>query len=237
MSGAKHTAEYYIVQGEVGKFLQRVEKKPVESVVITMDGEQGAGKTTTLYKFIDSFAAPGNKCLFYSLEEHPTSQLAQDKVKKYISIEAIPNVDIIGDVDSVQQFYEDVANYDVVFIDSWQKLQRMIGNIKLDEEIRKKFDGKVFVVIFQQTTTGRTKGGSEVVFDGDIIIKMVKEGSFSENYAFFDKNRYTLIPIENIRYNIADGKCYNPNQEAEPETIDIEHEEVENNGLMFNFVN
>ena len=77
----------------------------------------------------------------------------------------------------------------------------------------------MFVVIFQQTTTGRTKGGAEVVFDGDIIIKMVKEASFNENYAYFDKNRYTLEPLENLRYNIASGKVYNPNTIQTMETL------------------
>jgi hypothetical protein len=79
-------------------------------------------------------------------------------------------------------------------------------------------------VIFQQTTTGRTKGGSEVVFDGDIIIKMVKEKSFEDNYAYFDKNRYTKVPIETIRYNIATGTVYNPQQ------IEAQEEEQEQPG-------
>ena len=182
-----------------------------------MDGQQGAGKTTTLYKFMDSFAVTGNKCLFLSLEEHPASSLAKDKVSKYLSTQAQENIDTVGEVESITELYEFVKDYEIIFIDSWQKLQRMVGAIRLDEDLRKKFNGKVFVVIFQQTTTGRTKGGAEVVFDGDIIIKMVKESSFAENYAYFDKNRYTLIAIEDIRYNIASGTCYNPNAKQEKE--------------------
>src|SRR5690606_37411091 len=118
-------------------------------------------------------------------------------------------IDTVGEVESTEELYSMIALYDIIFIDSWQKLLRMVGDIKLDEDLRKRFHGKVFVIIFQQTTTGRTKGGAEVVFDGDIIIKMVKADSFAENYAFFDKNRYTKVPIETIRYNIASGKCYN----------------------------
>lgn len=205
-------SEYYQVAGEVGKFLQAVEKKPVHSVVITMDGQQGAGKTTTLYKFMEAFAVTGNKSLFISGEEHPDSDLAKEKVKKYLSPKAQNNLDSIGEVESAEELYSLIEPYEIIFIDSWQKLLRMVGNIRLDEDLRKRFNGKVFVIIFQQTTTGRTKGGAEVVFDGDIIIKMIKELSFSDNYAFFDKNRYTKIPIENIRYNIATGKIYNPNQ-------------------------
>lgn len=233
LAGNDQESEFYTVAGEVGKFLQQVERKPVESVVITMDGQQGAGKTTTLYKFMDSFAITGNKCLFLSLEEHPASSLAKDKVSKYLSIEAQENIDTVGEVESISELYDFIKDYEIIFIDSWQKLQRMVGVIRLDEDLRKKFNGKVFVVIFQQTTTGRTKGGAEVVFDGDIIIKMVKESSFADNYAYFDKNRYTLIAIEDIRYNIASGTCYNPNakEEKEPATELQPVEEVE-----FNFI-
>ena len=45
---------------------------------------------------------------------------------------------------------------------------------------------------------------------------MVKEDRFSDNYAYFDKNRYTKVPLETIRYNIAAGTCYNP---EEPEEV------------------
>lgn len=207
----KQQNNFYKVNGAVGKFLQQVERKPFESVVITIDGMQGAGKTTTLYKFIDAFASAGNSSLFISGEEHPESALAVEKRDKYLSPEAKKHTAIVGHVDNVEQLYQYLKPYDIIFIDSWQKLQRMVGAIRLDEDLRKKFNGKVFVVIFQQTTTGRTKGGAEVVFDGDIIIKMVKEASFADNYAYFDKNRYTKIPIENIRYNIAKGTVYNPN--------------------------
>ncbi|RDI07035.1 zincin-like metallopeptidase domain-containing protein [Flavobacterium sp. AG291] len=205
-------ADFFIINGETGKFFQRVERKPVGSVVITLDGEQGAGKTTALYKFMNDFATPGNSCLFISGEEHPLSSLATDKRDKYLSAAAQQNIDTVAEVENTAQLYELIADYDIIFIDSWQKLLRMVGPLKLDEDLRKKFNGKVFVIIFQQTTTGRTKGGAEVVFDGDIITKMVKESSFADNYAYFDKNRYTLVPLETIAYNIATGTVYNPEQ-------------------------
>ncbi len=221
-AASSEVSEFYEVAGAEGYFLQGVEKKPVHSVVIAMDGEQGAGKTTTLYKFINAFASAGNRCLFISGEEHPSSSLAKEKVQKYLSPLSQQNTSSVGDVESVQQLYEFIEPFDVIFIDSWQKLLRMVGKLRLDEDLRKRFNGKVFVIIFQQTTTGRTKGGAEVVFDGDIIIKMVKESKFSDNYAYFDKNRYTKVPLETLHYNIASGKVYNPQMvlDAELEMID-----------------
>lgn len=233
LAGNDQDCEFFTVAGEVGKFLQRVERKPVHSVVITMDGEQGAGKTTTLYKFMEAFASVGNKSLFLSLEEHPDSSLAIEKRDEYLSFEAQENIDAVAEVENVNELYELIEDYEIIFLDSWQKLQRMVGKIRLDEDLRKKFNGKVFVIIFQQTTTGKTKGGAEVVFDGDIITKMVKESSFSENYAYFDKNRYTLIPIENIRYNIASGKTYNPN-DKHLETENLNLETVSSHTFSFN---
>lgn len=206
-SASASGGQFYEVDGQTGAFLQRVERKPVGSVVITLDGEQGAGKTTALYKFMNDFASPGNQCLFISGEEHPESSLAIDKANQYLSDKSRQCIDTVAEVESLEELYKMIAPYDIIFIDSWQKLIRMVGPLRLDEDLRKKIHGKVFVIIFQQTTTGRTKGGAEIVFDGDIIIKMVKEARFSDNYAYFDKNRYTLVPLESIRYNIASGEC------------------------------
>src|SRR5690606_31629552 len=167
-AGNDGPASYFTVMGEEGKFLQAVERKPHHSVVITMDGEQGAGKTTTLYKFMNAVASHGNSCLFISGEEHPQSSLAIEKRDKYLSSQAIANTDIVAEVNSMNDLYDLIKDYEIIFIDSWQKLVRMVGAIRLDEDLRKKFNGKVFVIIFQQTTDGRTKGGSEIVFDGDI---------------------------------------------------------------------
>lgn len=213
-------SDFFNVPGEVGKFFQVIERKPVHSVVITLDGHQGGGKTTFLYQIMNAFATGQNRGIFLSLEEHPESHLAKQKADKYITPQNREYLDTIGDLDNFAELYDLIADYDIIYIDSWQKLQRIVGNIRLDEDLRKKFDGKVFVIIFQQTTTGRTKGGSEVVFDGDIITKLVKEPKFEDNYAYFDKNRYTRIPLEAIRYNIAQGKTYNPEgEETEPETV------------------
>lgn len=198
--------------GETGKFFQAIERKPVESVVIGIDTAQGTGKTTSLYKCMNDFANGGNKCLFASLEEHPTSNLATSKRDKFLDPQAQNNIDTVAEFDNYEDFCNIVAGYDGIFIDSWQKLIKMMRAIHLDEDIRKAFNGKVFFIIFQQTTTGRAKGGAEIVFDCDIVTKGYKGASFSENYLFFDKNRYTEIPLENLKYMIEDGKTIIENE-------------------------
>lgn len=211
-------AVFFNIGGETKKFLQRVERKPRHSVVITVDGEQGAGKTSMIYQWMQDFADPGNRCMFLSMEEHPECALSVEKAEKFLSPCPHPRIDAYEGVNSKEHLYELIAKYDIIFIDSWQKLVRKLGKtFMLDEDLRQAVDGKAFIIIFQQTTEGKTKGGADVVFDGDIITKMHKGEKFSDNYAFFDKNRYTLVPLEQIRYNIAEGRCYNPETETDTE--------------------
>ncbi|MDP2687515.1 MAG: zincin-like metallopeptidase domain-containing protein [Aequorivita sp.] len=235
----KHQAQknpMFAINGETARFLQAVEKKPVGSVVVTLDGEQGAGKTTALYKYLNDFATAGNRCLFASLEEHPSSNLATEKRDKYLTAMAQENIDTLGHFDGYAEFAEIVQNYDAIFADSWQKLIAMIGTIRLDEDVRKKFNGKVFFIVFQQTTEGRTKGGASIVFDGDIVIKMVKTGSFNDNYAYFDKNRYTTIPIEKLKYFIDEGRTVieGENTSAVPQQNEVLSSTAENEAT-YNF--
>ncbi|WP_417885347.1 zincin-like metallopeptidase domain-containing protein [Zunongwangia sp.] len=210
---SERTFEFYNVSGETGKFLQRVEQKPKGSVDITLSAPKGAGKTTLMYQMMNDFAAGKNPSLFVSLEEDPESVLAEDKRVKYIDDANKPYIDEVGEIKSKQELYDLIEQYDIIFIDSWQKLVRKKFNIEFDEGLRKRFDGKVFIVIFQETVDGRVKGGADIEFDGDIITKVHKGETFAENYAWFDKNRYTTVPIHTLRYMIADQKCISEAEE------------------------
>jgi KaiC/GvpD/RAD55 family RecA-like ATPase len=207
--------QFFNVAGQTGQFLQNVERKPKESIAITLDGPHGAGKTTTVWKMMNDFAGGRNDVLFLSLEEHPESFLVQDKIDLYIDDDNLDNIDMTGDVDSKEHLYKLIEDYDIIFLDSWQKLLEYVGKIKFDQELRKKVDSKVFVVIFQQTVQGKTKGGAEISFDGDIIIKLHKDetGNFANNYAYFDKHRYTKKPIDKLKYYIASGQFVDETQQ------------------------
>ena len=200
-------SQFFNVAGQTGGFLQLVERKPKESVAITLDGPQGSGKTTLVWKMMNDFAAGGNELLFLSLEEHPDSFLVEDKKEDYIEDENLDSINMIGDIEDKKDFYNLVNKFDIIFIDSWQKLIEMVGKIGFDKDVRKKLDSKVFIIVFQQTSEGKTKGGSDIGFDGDIIIKLHKdeEGDFSKNYAYFNKHRYTKKPIDTLRFYVAEG--------------------------------
>lgn len=212
------SVEFYKIPGEFGKFLGNVEIKPIDSVAITLDAPQGAGKTRFFYYIMNLFAGQGYKCLFVSLEEHPLSELAQAKKRQYIKHENQKLIDTVGELPNGYKDLEDlVPNYDVVFIDSWGKVNE-IQKIDFDKALRKKFNSKLFFVIFQRTITGTMRGGAASQFDGDIIMKLEKSesGSFKENFAFHDKNRYQSIELDKLKFNTYTHKLIKPKTEVKP---------------------
>ena len=90
-----------------------------------------------------------------------------------------------------------IPDFDIILIDSWNKLEKEIRDkenaaLDLDYDLRKKYDGKFFLVVYQRTTAGTMRGGSRAQFDGDIILKIDKFPDFSKNYVYYDKNRYMI---------------------------------------------
>lgn len=204
--------QIFHVPGDIGQFLGKVEKKPVHSVVTTLDAEQGAGKTRFLFQVMDQLASTGLNCLFISLEEHPQSKLFLDKVRQYIKPENLNNILVIGEVENWKEVKASIEDADIIFIDSFQKLP---PNLELDEDIRKAFNGKWFFVIYQQTGTKTMRGGSKAAFDGDIILKVHKDPEdFRNNYVYANKNRYNDAP--DLKLNIFNGRIMG---EKEPDSV------------------
>lgn len=201
------------VKGATGAFLGRLERKPQGSIIITLDAKQGAGKTTACWKFMNDVAGSGYKVLFASLEEHPSSNLFQEKIDNYIDPQNVDAISVLDGFDDYEEFKKEVELADFIFIDSWQKLEKMLPKIDMDADIRNAFNGKVFPIVFQQTTTGRTKGGADKVFDADVVIKGYPGDSFDQNYFIAEKNRYTNGDIQKIAYNVANHYVYDPTNE------------------------
>jgi len=152
-------------------------------------------------------ASTENKCLFISLEEHPLSELAQSKKKQYIKPKNQALIDTISELLSYQELCKIIEKYDCIFIDSWGKMQ--IGQkIDFDRDLRKKFNGKLFFVIFQRTVNQTMRGGASAQFDGDIIMKIDKDknGDFKKNYVYHDKNRYQSKDLNTLKFNIYQQK-------------------------------
>ena len=225
----KNTKEvkYFSLNGELSKFLGKIERKPKHSVVITLDAPPGSGKTRVLFQALDMCADAGLHSVFASLEEHPESGLFQEKEELYIKPQ---NIDYITPIDDLpptyKEFLDTIKNFDVIAIDSWNKVFENYKGIDFDNDLRKALDGKIIITIFQRTQNGQMRGGSRAAFDGDIILEVNAKPSFKDSYVVARKNRYQNIPLDEIGYNFYRKESFNPKVDSELKEI------PENSSLM-----
>lgn len=209
--------EYYKIEDkDISEFLGNIEKKTKESVVITLAGGQGSMKTRMLFRLMAAFAK-NYKCGHASIEEHPDSALYASKVDQYISDpQALHNI-TAPEVNSIVALQQLIEQNEVIFIDSFAKLQEIDSRFEVDKDLRKKYNGKLFVVIFQQTTDGKMRGGSKSQFDGDVILMTNAFADYRQNYVFANKNRYQNKPLDGLHYTIFDGKLTQPEPQPAPQ--------------------
>ena len=190
---------FVIANPQLQRFLGDVERKTAESTVITIAGGAGSGKTRFAFQFINALAQ-NYKVGHASLEEHPDSKLYYDKVQQYIDETALPNIEApeIKDLDQLEAL---IQRNEVIVIDSFAKLQELNPRFLLDRDLRKKYDGKLFLLIYQLTGEGKMRGGSKSEFDGDIILLTHVAPDYRENYIYPSKNRYNALPATQLRYS------------------------------------
>ena len=190
---------FVIANPQLQRFLGDVERKSAESTVITIAGGAGSGKTRFAFQFINALAQ-NYKVGHASLEEHPDSKLYYDKVQQYIDETALPNIDVpeIKDLDQLEAL---IRRNEVIVIDSFAKLQELNPRFLLDRDLRKKYDGKLFLLIYQLTGEGKMRGGSKSEYDGDIILLTHVAPDYRENYIYPSKNRYNALPATQLRYS------------------------------------
>ena len=181
------------------RFLGDVELKESESTVITIGGGAGSGKTRFAFQFINALAQ-NYKVGHASLEEHPDSKLYYDKVKQYLDPTALANVEA-PEIKNLQQLDELIQRNEVIVIDSFAKLRELDSRFMLDRDLRKKYNSKLFLLIYQLTGDGKMRGGSESEFDGDIILLTHVSPDYRENYIYPKKNRYNALPATQLRYS------------------------------------
>ena len=190
---------FVIANPQLQRFLGDVERKPAESTVITIAGGAGSGKTRFAFQFINALAQ-NYKVGHASLEEHPDSKLYYDKVQQYIDETALPNIEA-PEIKNLDQLEALIQRNEVIVIDSFAKLQELNPRFLLDRDLRKKYDGKLFLLIYQLTGEGKMRGGSKSEFDGDIILLTHVAPDYRENYIYPSKNRYNALPATQLRYS------------------------------------
>ena len=185
--------------GALGRLLGKLERY---RLAMTIEGDQGSGKTRLAYQIADAFADSDLTTGIFSLEIGSQSDLVKRMKNDYIKPENRSKIQITGEasdgINTIRQFAE---KFDVVIIDSWNKLAAPSSDF---DTLRKDYPDTIWIVIFQRTTGGTIRGGTAPLYDSGINIEVVKATeNFNENYAFCSKNRYGET---GSRYNIANRK-------------------------------
>ena len=191
---------FLVADEQMSLFLGSLEIKTKDSLVITLTGKQGSGKTRFAFQFMNALAQR-YRVGHASIEEHPESVLYEEKTYLYLNDTALEHI-TAQDVRSLEELDTMIRTNEVIVIDSFQKMRELAPNFEVDKDLRKKYDGKLFLVIFQQTADGKMRGGSKSQYDGDIILFTETFPDYRENYVFPDKNRYNKIPATELQYSI-----------------------------------
>lgn len=212
----KNVNYFKIDNAEIASFLGQIERKKKESIVVSLTGGQGSMKTRMAFQFMNALAQ-NYKVGHASIEEHPESNLYFDKAEQYLNPKALNNIEA-PEIKSVNELEQLIKKNDVIVIDSFTKMQEMHKGFEVDKDLRKKYDGKLFIVIFQQTTDGKMRGGSKSQFDADIVLFTEKKTDYRDNYIYADKNRYQNKPLDGLKFNIFSKKLVHDKSEpmAEP---------------------
>lgn len=214
MANKPTNVDYFKIQDKaISDFLGQIEKKEKESIVISLTGGQGSMKTRMCFQFMNAFAQ-NYKVGHASIEEHPESVVYYDKAEEYLNAKALQNIEA-PEIKSVTDLNKLIVSNDVIIIDSFSKMQEMQKGFEVDKDLRKKYNGKLFIVIFQQTTDGKMCGGSKSQFDADVVLFTEKKSDYRENYIFADKNRYQSKPLDTLKFNIFNKKLI-PNKAENP---------------------
>lgn len=191
---------FLVADEQMSLFLGALEKKTKDSLVITLTGKQGSGKTRFAFQFMNALAQR-YRVGHASIEEHPESVLYEEKAYQYLNDTALEHI-TAQDVRSLAELDTMIRTNEVIVIDSFQKMRELAPKFEVDKDLRKKYDGKLFLVIFQQTADGKMRGGSKSQFDGDIILFTETFPDYHENYVYPDKNRYNKRPATELQYSI-----------------------------------
>lgn len=193
--------ETFRLAGAIGEFLGDLEKN---MTAITIEGDQGAGKSQLYFQMTDAFADAQMSTGIFSLEMGKSSSTVQrfrnENIKPvnntYVRIaDTVPN-----GIDTIKDY---AKQFDVVVIDSWTKL-----NISSEEfdKLRRQYPNTIWVVVFQRTSGKMIRGGTRPLFDAGMNIEVVKvDDTFENNYAVATKNRYGNT---GVKFNIKNKKLF-----------------------------
>lgn len=174
------TFNTFQLNGELGRFLGELDRN---MTAFALTGDSGAGKSYFSFELAKAFIDHNFKAKYFALEEG-LGKLTQNKVRYY---NLDNNLTITGN-GTLREVRNDAKNYDLIVIDSFQKL-----NVKAEEfeRLRQDFPKTIFIIIFQKTTAGTMRGGSSIKFNSSATIDVQLKDD--ERIAVMEKGRYGTI--------------------------------------------
>ncbi len=201
------SADTFQLPGELGKFIQDIQPYKY-AIVIT--GDPHAGKTEFVTQLADAFATVGKEVGHFSLEQGGLeSKDTRAAVDRNIAGENLTRIKITGEAKNGIATLKQYANkFQVIIVDSWQKLG--IPATQFDS-LRQQYPNTIWIIIFQQTSDGRTRGGTSANYDSPVVLKVHRvDHTFKNNYVEMIKNRGNDL---GFKYMIKDKQTIslNPN--------------------------
>lgn len=191
--GKREKHQLIRLNGALGEMLGELERF---KLAITIEGEQGSGKSTLVYQLANSLADKNLKVGMWSLEMGSEGKLITQLRDRYIHPANLSSnrVAITESAKDGLDTIRKIAKYfDVIIIDSWNKLDAHSSEF---DRLRHEFPDKIFIVIFQRTSGGEIRGGPAPLYDAGINIVVYKNlENDQENYAVCEKNRYNRTGI------------------------------------------
>ena len=185
------------LKGDIGRLLGKLERY---KLAMTLEGDQGAGKTQFAFQLADAFVDIGKTVGFYSLEIGRGSDIIIRNRDLYLKPQNRSKV-YLSEVADLAHVRANAKKYDVIIIDSWTKLD--VDSSEFDK-LRKDFPNTIWVVIFQRTAGNKIRGGTKPLYDAGINIAVHKvDNTFKNNYAECMKNRYGETGLQ---YNVSERR-------------------------------
>lgn len=191
----------FTLPGEIGSFLGNQQRY---RLAIALLGDKHTGKSEFKNQLINAFLKTGLTVGHFDLEHGGLlSKDTQESMDRNIPLENRNNLAVTGDAPKYLETVKAYANkFDVVVIDSWQKLNEL-NNLSFDS-LRIEHPNTIWVVVFQLNASGGTRGGNSTEFNAPVVLKAHRiDKDFNHNYVEIDKNRGNRI---DLIYKIADMK-------------------------------
>lgn len=183
----KEVKGLFRLKGEVGRLLGNLQRF---RLTISISGATHSSKSDLLMQLLNGFLDLQMTAALLDLEhgglQSKETRAAIDRNITKCNRQRLAVIDAVGGVDDIRGYADMV---DVVAIDSGREL-REHTNAWLND-LRKEYPETIFVVIWQQTTSGEIRGGSAAHFDSTVVIESFRpdENDHRKNYAKVRKNR------------------------------------------------